>query len=70
MITDYSEASVTSFREFLRSRFASVRALECPRWALLFARLKTYSPPGRDIRKERLNHFFEHLDAFARAAFL
>lgn len=68
LITDYSDVSVAGFREFLRDRFASIHALN-KQLGSAFRSFDDISPPGKDIRKERLNHFFEHIDAYAQGRF-
>ena len=61
VLTDYSEASRQGFRAYLRQRFGSVAALN----AFLgsgFASFDQLEPPARDIRRERLDHYWQHLD--------
>jgi len=62
--TDYGEASVEGFRAFLRNRFRSVAALNRAIDAN-FADFNQVQPPSKDIRRQKLNHFVEHLDPFA-----
>ena len=64
LITDYSPASVSGFRKFLENRFGSIAALNAYLDAR-FAGFEQVPAPGKDIRKEALNNYFEHLDAFA-----
>ncbi len=68
LITDYSDVSVAGFREFLRGRFGSIHALN-RQMGSAFRSFEDIFPPAKDIRKERLNHFFEHIDAYAQGSF-
>ncbi|HOM19623.1 MAG TPA: hypothetical protein PK214_01605 [Ottowia sp.] len=61
VLTDYSEASRRGFQAFLRQRLGSVAALN----AYLgsdFASFDAVEPPSRDIRRQRLEHFWQHID--------
>jgi hypothetical protein len=68
LITDYSDVSVAGFRGFLRGRFASIHTLN-QQMGSAFGSFDDIFPPGKDIRKERLNHYFEHIDAYAQGSF-
>ncbi|MDO5088015.1 MAG: hypothetical protein Q4D74_10490 [Comamonadaceae bacterium] len=65
VITDYSAASRQGFQRYLARRFhGDVGALN--RWlGASFASFGQIEPPGRDIRRERLDHFWQHIDAAA-----
>ena len=63
-VTDYSPKAVAGFRMFLASHFSDIASLN----KALGSEFKSFldiSPPSKDIRKERLNSFFEHIDAYA-----
>ena len=62
VLTDYSPASRVGFRQWLRQRFrGDVAALNAYLGAS-FASFDQLEPPSRDIRRERLDHFWQHLD--------
>jgi hypothetical protein len=64
LITDYSEASKAGFRAFLQQRYGSIGELN----QALGSTWRSFSeitPPAKDIRKEPLRDYTEHLDAFA-----
>ena len=62
VLTDYSPASRAGFRQWLRQRFkGDVAALNAYLGAS-FASFDQIEPPSRDIRRERLDHFWQHLD--------
>ena len=63
-VTDYSAASVTGFRSWLAQRYGNIANLNA-RHGFSFASFDTVPAPGKDIRKDRLNGFAEHYDAFA-----
>lgn len=62
--TDYSPQSIAEFRLWLRSRHADLaslnRVLGTP-----FRSWEEVVPPGRDIRRQALKGFWEHMDANA-----
>ena len=64
LVSDYSPASKAGFRVFLRDRFSSVEGLN-KHLGSSFRDFAEIEPPAKDIRKEPLNHFWEHIDAFA-----
>ena len=64
VVTDYSEASRRGFRAWLKERFVSVAALNAALGAQ-FTSFDQIEPPSKDIRHERLDHFFQHIDAQA-----
>lgn len=64
IVSDYSERSKEGFRAFLGERFGTVAALN-GYLGSSFADFGAIEPPARDIRREPLRHFWEHIDAFA-----
>ena len=64
VLTDYSAASRQGFARYLRQRFGSVQALN----AYLGARFGDFAqvePPAKDIRRQPLDHYWQHIDATA-----
>jgi hypothetical protein len=64
VVTDYSDASQRGFRAWLQRRFGSVAALNAALGAS-FASFDQLEPPSRDIRRQPLDHFWQHIDAEA-----
>lgn len=63
-VTDYSVASVAGFRTWLAQRYGNIANLNS-RHGFSFASFDAVPAPGKDIRKDKLNGFAEHYDAFA-----
>lgn len=63
-VTDYSAVSRAGFRDFLRTRFGTLEALN--RAVDGFASWDAIDPPSKDIRSEPLRHFHEHIDLYAQ----
>lgn len=63
-VTDYSKPSVLAFRSWLRDRYGEIAAFNREH-QFDYASFDEVPAPGADIRKERLNAFAEHYDAFA-----
>lgn len=66
-VTDYSPTSVAGFRLFLQKEFGTVAQLN----RVVGAEFKSFAdvePPARDIRKEPLAHFTQHIDSFAHGS--
>ncbi len=63
-VSDYSEASKAGFRQFLRDRFSSIAALNRALGSS-FRDFSELDPPAKDIRREPLRHYWEHIDSFA-----
>lgn len=63
-VTDYSASSVSGFRSWLAQRYGSIANLNA-RHGFSFASFDMVPAPGKDIRKDKLNGFAEHCDAFA-----
>lgn len=63
-VTDYSPASVAGFRRMLEKRYGTVEKLNVA-LGLNETSFDTIAAPSKNIRKERLNRFSEHYDAWA-----
>lgn len=63
-VTDYSPASVAGFRAYLKDRYGSIDKLNAA-MGFSFASFDDISAPSRNIRKEPLQGFSEHYDAWA-----
>ena len=66
-ITDYSPTSIAGFRTFLADRFGTIERLN----QLLgsdFSSWHAVLPPDRDIRRTPLQHYWQHIDAFAHGS--
>lgn len=64
-VTDYSAVSRAGFRDFLRTRFGTLEALNRAVDGS-FASWDDIDPPSKDIRTEPLRHFHEHIDSYAQ----
>ena len=64
LITDYSQHSIEGFQDFLASRYISIANFN-KKFGTNYQRFKDVSPPSKNIRNERLNTYFEHIDAYA-----
>jgi hypothetical protein len=69
LITDYSPRSLQLFQTYLRKRFGSTNALNQALGGASFDNFQAVTPPGKDIRREPLQHYWEHLDAYAAGSF-
>ena len=63
-ITDYSGRSIQQFRQWLSDEFGTVERLNVQLGAD-FESFAEIQPPSKDIRKQSLNNFFEHIDPYA-----
>lgn len=63
-VTDYSPASVAGFRQWLAQRYGSVQKFNADT-GFSYASFDQVPAPSKDIRKERLQSFGDHYDAFA-----
>lgn len=63
-VTDYSPASVAGFRRMLEKRYGTIEKLNAA-LGLNESSFDTIAAPGKNIRKEQLNRFSEHYDAWA-----
>ncbi|MFY3382646.1 hypothetical protein [Paracidovorax sp. MALMAid1276] len=64
VVSDYSAASVREFQRFVRARFTSLDALNAELGSD-YERFDQVVPPGRNIRKQRLTRYEDHIDSFA-----
>ncbi len=64
--TDYSPASVKNFQRWLEAKFKTIDDLNKVA-GTPFRKWENIRPPGRDIRNEKLDGFWEHFDAYAPA---
>jgi len=64
VLTDYSPTSRRGFRTYLKQRFGTVAALNAALGSD-FVSFEQVDPPSRDIRRESLDNFFQHIDAEA-----
>ena len=62
VLTDYSAASRAAFRAWLRRHFRGDLAALNAALGSGFASFDQIEPPSRDIRRERLDHFWQHID--------
>ena len=68
VVTDYSEPSRQGFRRYLQQRFGDITALN----ALLgssFNAFEAIDPPSKNIREDRLEHYWQHIDTAAAGTF-
>ena len=64
LITDYSQQSVEGFQEFLQARFSSIDSFN-KEFGAAYTSFKAVSPPSKNIRKESLSNYLDHIDAYA-----
>ena len=62
VLTDYSPTSRAGFRAWLRQHFRGDIAALNAQLGSGFASFDQIEPPARDIRHERLDHFWQHID--------
>lgn len=63
-VSDHSEASRKGFREYLENRFRSIEAFN-QAMGSSWSAFTQVEPPSRDVRREPLREFTEHIDSFA-----
>lgn len=63
-VTDYDPASVAAFRAWLQAKYGSLAQLG-QATGLHYASFDAIDAPARDIRREPLQHFGQHYDAYA-----
>jgi hypothetical protein len=63
-ITDYAPKAVAGFHNFLQAKFSDIAALNKMAGSS-FRSFAEVVPPSKDIRKDHLNNFFEHIDPYA-----
>lgn len=68
VITDYSEVSRQGFREHLKNRFRTIERLN-KAMVTDYRSFDAVDPPSKDIRREPLRRYTEHIDAFAHGSF-
>jgi hypothetical protein len=64
VVSDYGDASVQGFRDFLAARFGTVDALN-RHLGEQFSSFDEIRPPARDVRKDANPRVSEHIDSFA-----
>jgi len=64
LVSDYSGVSVTGFRQFLQERYDHIGALN-QHIGSDYRSFDVIEPPHKDIRREPLKRFQEHLDPYA-----
>lgn len=64
LITDYSPVSVKGFNKYLTEKFSDIQALNTYLGSK-FTKFEEVTPPSKDIRKESMRHFWEHIDPYA-----
>ena len=65
VVTDYSQASRQGFSAWLQRRFGNLAALNAALGGAGFTSFDQVEPPSKDIRRERLDNFWQHIDAEA-----
>jgi hypothetical protein len=68
VITDYSNVSKEEFRRFLKLRYRHLRSFNQAIGGD-YPSFMAVDPPSKDIRRQTLNRFTEHIDAFAHGTF-
>lgn len=68
VITDYSAASKEDFRRFLKLRYRHLRSFN-QAVGDSYPSFMAIEPPSKDIRRQPLTRFTEHIDAFAHGTF-
>lgn len=63
-VSDYSPASVAAFREHLQVRYANITELNV-KVGSDYSSFMEIIPPGKDIRRDPLRRYHEHMDAYA-----
>lgn len=63
-VSDYSPASQQGFRTYLARRFGDIAKLNAELGSH-FVNWDEVAPPSRNIRKEPLEHYWQHIDSFA-----
>ena len=63
-VSDYSPASVAGFRQYLQSRYATLAALN-QQLGSHYLSFDAVTPPDKDIRREPLIPYHEHMDSYA-----
>ena len=64
LISDYSKHSAEGFRKHLSNKYVTIAALN-QYLGSNFSDFEEILPPSKNIRSERLNNYWEHIDAYA-----
>ena len=64
LISDYSERSVVDFRNFLSKKYHDIHNLNSYLNSN-YANFEEINPPSKNIRKQSLSNYWEHIDAYA-----
>lgn len=63
-VSDYGPASVAGFRQYLQSRYPNIEAIN-RQLGSDYPSFEAITPPDKDIRRETLRRYHEHIDAYA-----
>ena len=63
-ITDYAPKAVAGFHKFLAQKYGTVSGFNAMAGSN-FRSFEDVTPPSKNIRKEKLKNYFEHVDAYA-----
>ena len=63
-VSDYSDKSILGFRQFLRTRFVNLRALN-EAVGGDYGSFDEVVPPAKDIRTQRMTRYQDHIDSYA-----
>lgn len=69
LITDYSTESVNNFTTYLKDKFTHISELNKVLGGAPYDDFQDIRPPAKDIRQDSLQHFWEHIDAYAAGTF-
>lgn len=64
LISDYSEESATDFKQYLKNRYKNINNLN-DYLGSIYSNFDQINSPSKNIRKQKLNSYEEHIDAFA-----
>ena len=64
LISDYSSRSVDGFRKYLTAKYKSIDELN-QYLGSSFSDFAAVSPPSKNIRKDVLNNYWDHIDSYA-----
>lgn len=67
IVSDYGASSASGFRAYLSARFGNVETLN-KHLGSAFPEFNAVDLPAKDIRREPLRHFWEHIDSYAHGA--
>lgn len=66
-LSDYSPRSIRRFQRWLQQKYTDIANFN-QKIGARFADWQAVKPPDRDIRAQKLDHFFQHLDSYAHGA--